>query len=71
MERANWRTPDFEVTSGVTITLTVPDNPNVKRALMGAIYLLAQPQNWDEVGTATPLIMSVVFQDILANAEIE
>jgi len=69
VSRDNWRTPDFDVFPQSSICLTLPDDASVKQSLFGALYLLAQAENWTEVGTATPEVMAQTFADMIDNAE--
>lgn len=65
--RDSYPTPNFAVTTNVTVTFVVPDNANVKALLLGALFTLIQAQNWQKVGTADVETMTQVFNDILAS----
>jgi len=65
----NWRTPDFGVYPTITWQFNLPDNTEVKRALMGALLLLTEAENWVKVGSATPDTMAEVMIAIVNSQE--
>lgn len=70
INRDEWRTGDFEVAPNLTFNLVVPDVDWIKRALQGALLLLCDSENWEEVGTATIEQTVTAFLDIYNSLEV-
>lgn len=68
-----WITPDEASSNTRLIEITVPDDMYLYSCLLGAVYLLTLPQNWEELGTITPeqaaAFFNQTFQDLTDNAQ--
>jgi hypothetical protein len=59
-----WLTPD-SASGQTTYTLSCPDSLDFLSALLGAIELLTDENNWEVYGTATPQECADLFLDAL------
>lgn len=53
MTRRAWLTPD-DAPGAVAYAVFVPDNPEMRAALRGALLLLEMPDNWQKLGDLSP-----------------
>lgn len=49
-----WLTPDTPITGVARYVLYVPDDDTMRSALRGALLLLEQAGNWEQLGDMTP-----------------
>lgn len=64
MARRAWLTPDTIETGTVCIQLSVPVDVNLFGALVGAVLLLLDEENWEEVGVS-PSEVTAIFAGVL------
>lgn len=67
-----WITPDEASEDTRLIELRVPDDTYLYACFLGALLLLLDAANWEEVGTLTPAETAALFtptiDDAIANA---
>jgi len=59
-----WVCPAEIETGSTDITLSVPDDANLRAAFRGALLLLADPANWEQMADATPEQCAEVFMEL-------
>jgi len=68
-----WLTPDEASSNTRLIEIAVPDDMYLYSCLLGAVYLLTLPENWQAIGTLTPedcaSLFIATFAGLVANAE--
>lgn len=68
-----WITPDEASDQTRLIEIRVPDDAYLYGCILGAVYLLTLPENWEAIGTITAAeaaaLFSPTFEDLVANAE--
>lgn len=69
ISRDNWNTGDDDLVPIIQVTLSMPDNVWTWRALRGALLLLCDRANWNEVGTASPDLAEQTFIDVYASID--
>lgn len=67
-----WITPDEASEDTRLIEIRVPDDMHLYACLIGAILLLRDASNWQQIGTLTPdqcaNLFAPTLDDIIANA---
>jgi len=63
--RAGWLTPDSLPSDMRVCTLSFPDSEDFHSLVRGALFLLSQPENYEQFGTLTPEQVSDAFRDML------
>lgn len=67
-----WITPDEASEDTRLISVTVPDDTYLYACFVGAVMLLKDPANWEQVGTMTPEECAArfeqTFSDVIPNA---